>query len=364
MEEDFYALHDRRWHAAQIVGRQALLCGGTACFYLRCLCVAPAFLLQLIPSAARCRGTLAQSTALEFFHRYYAERSLVTNDHLLMSMACLYLAGKVDSDAPKSSRDIVRAALDLVSTREDFDRLIRDKEWVDAARRAVGKAERALLYQLGFRFEDTPAPGVVMEILKNPTITSFLDACSPSGEPERVQIHNLAVWFAMASRSAPLVLQFPQTAIAAACVWVAIKMFAKDTTPLRTVYRGRPWYEQYGIKSQDLESIAAQIASLVEKEHQYAQRLSEAVATGKPLDEVQNYAHKEDADAALTLHPQLAMPATVHGMDGGQSPRYHATHGETQHPNAKQIRLELAEEDRVSSDIADYIDEQFKEEGE
>ena len=69
-----------------------------------------------------------------------------------MSVACLYLAGKVE-DCPKSARDVMWACF---STRyrahPEALRRFADKAFTEAMRERLFVAERALLYALGFDF--------------------------------------------------------------------------------------------------------------------------------------------------------------------------------------------------------------------
>lgn len=205
---------------------------------------------------------LAVVTALEFLHKFYAEYSMVTNDRFLIATACLYLGGKV-ADAPKACRDVIIACVDrLCTSREEGRRLWQDREWMEAARERVFLAERAILYQIGFRFSTTTAPEAVIHAL--------LDQSSPVGLlftkhfadnlTARSQFSQTCMHLANQTAKIPLVLQYKAEAVAAACIWLGMKLFQVNTAPLATAHYGKPWYTKFDLTNKDLESITAQIS--------------------------------------------------------------------------------------------------------
>jgi cyclin T len=198
---------------------------------------------------------LATLTALEFLHRFYAEYSMATNDRFLMSMACLYLAGKV-ADSPKSSRDILLAGLSVLHTkRQVMD--AHDKRWLDSARKQLARAERALLYQTGFRFRNTSATGLVVPMLRDERLYGFLK--STLKDDEKVSnFSQLCIHFSNQSAKIPLILQYEPSVIAAACIWMVMKILKVPDAILRVP---EPWYIQYGARNGDLQDIANQLTN-------------------------------------------------------------------------------------------------------
>lgn len=210
-------------------------------------------------------------TGLEFFHRFYAEHSMVTNDRFLMAMACMYLGAKI-ADFPKSSRDIIYGCVDaMCTTHEESSRLRNDSEWMKQTRQAINDAERALLYHLGFRFSWKPAPFTVINILKDKTsggIGTFLDGYFENKpEEERGVLSTMCVHLANESAKIPLNLQYPPEAIAAVCIWLGMKLFKVTATPPALfdpkTGKAKQWYHMYGVENKDLEIIADQITGSV-----------------------------------------------------------------------------------------------------
>lgn len=190
-----------------------------------------------------CRDHVATITALEFLHRFYAEYSMVTNDRFLISLACLYLAGKV-ADSPKSSRDIILSGLSCVeSSKEAFLEKVRSREWVDAARQQLTKAERAILYQTGFRFSKMTVTEAVLHMLQDKPLLPFLRSTF-TDEEKLSNFSQLCIHFSNQSAKIPLVVQYKAETIAGACIWMTLKLFKVDDTSLRDP---RPWYCKYKI---------------------------------------------------------------------------------------------------------------------
>ena len=252
-------------------------------------------------------------TAIEFLHRFYAANSMVTNDRFvsdpasssapappspkqthcplthtalstpdtppqLMSMACLYLAGKV-ADSPKSSRDVVVASIECISDDPaEASRRYQDREWLAAAREQVNRAERALLYHLGFRFGHTTVPATFISMLQVEPLVGFLATAFPD-PATRTNFNHTCLHVCNQSCKVPLVLQYPPEAVAAACVWFVMKLYKLDTTPLRTVSPGRqPWYAPYGLGPAELEIIASQLRDAVLGDVEMAEELGKKAA--------------------------------------------------------------------------------------
>ena len=232
---------------------------------------------------------------------------MVANDPILISIACLHAAGKV-ADAPKSLKSILKAAFHFL-TRNERRRAGADRGkkgggggrgkdegeeagelndsddeetlvWIDgraeAAQMAAVRAERMLLYELGFRFERVPAAGVVVEILgADPAIVKCLkekESMDPSSGAT-MNVTNIAYQFALVSSKVPLTLQYAQSSIGAACVWLAMKMLGSDMSSLEATDTRQSWWSKYGLSSRDLEAIAAQISECMKKEKARADHL-------------------------------------------------------------------------------------------
>lgn len=198
-----------------------------------------------------CRDHTATLTALELLHRYYAQYSMVTNDRFLISMACLYLGGKI-ADSPKRSRDVIMMGVRAVEQiPEVAEAKIYDREWMDGARQQLVKAERALLYQTGFRFERMTVVEAVVHMLQDQPLKGFVDDLD---DEKRGWFSTLCVSYANHSAKTPLILQYAVDSIASTCVWMAMKFMKLDTRMLTVP---KPWYFMYHVSGKDLEGVYA-----------------------------------------------------------------------------------------------------------
>lgn len=250
------------------------------------------------------RDHLAIVTAIEFMHKFYAEHSMVTNDRFvssikaaagcglhpfcpalvsdslppsllqLVSLACLNLAGKV-ADTSKKLVWILGKGLSHVCDQATAKRCYEDKAWMEAAHEQITRAERALLYQIGFRFSKATAPEALVTMLQAQPLRGFL-ATAYVDAAARSHFAQACMHVANLSSRVPLVLQYSPEAVAAGCVWLVMKMLKVDTSPLRHVGPQRqPWYAVYGLTPADLESIASQLTSGMEKDIAAARELAE-----------------------------------------------------------------------------------------
>jgi hypothetical protein len=190
-------------------------------------------------------------TALGFLHRFYAELSILKNDRFLVSMACMYLGGKV-ADCPKSSRDVLMAGFSVLHLKEK-----PTKEWLEGARKKLVKAERVLLYLTGFKFPSKTANECMMNmLLKDERLNAFLKG-TLAGDQELANFNRMCNTLVNSSAKIPLVLSHQPKTIAAACVWMVIKLLKLPDASLKTP---RPWYAEYA-SAADLKTISEQLCS-------------------------------------------------------------------------------------------------------
>ena len=192
-------------------------------------------------------------TGVSLLHRFYAEQSVFKNDRFLVSMACIFLGGKV-ADSPKSSRDVLMAGFGVLYPRDK-----PTKEWLDSARKKLFKAERAVIYQTGLKFPWKTANEYMVDLLREKKLNSFL---TDTLQDDAKKFNNLANALVNSSAKIPLVLDYHPKTIAAACVWFAMKMLKLPDTSLN---QSRPWYTDYAT-AQELKDIAERLSrTLVEK---------------------------------------------------------------------------------------------------
>ena len=235
-------------------------------------------------------------TAVSFLHRFYAENSVFKNDRFAISMACLYLGGKV-ADSPKSSRDVLMAGFSVLYPKER-----PTKEWLDAARKKLVRAERVVLYQTGFKFASKTANQHMLDLLREKQLNSFLTSTLKGDAVKFFNLSNALVRalflgrmsnveccavlcrgteddpmtavarrprshsFPSLTRSRcqvnssakiPLVVEYHPKTIAAACVWFAMKLFK---LPDGALNQPRPWYAQFAT-AEDLKDISERLSS-------------------------------------------------------------------------------------------------------
>jgi hypothetical protein len=203
-------------------------------------------------------------TALSFLHRFYGEYSVFKNDRFLVSMACLYLGGKV-ADCPKSSRDVLVSGFSVLHPNKK-----PEKTWLEEARKKLVVAERMVLYQLGFKFSIKTANEHMMDILlKDERLSSFLKG-TLTGDQELAKFNRLSNTLVNSSAKIPLVVHYEPRTIAAVCVWFVIKMLKLPDTDLN---QPRPWYAAYAT-AKELKEVSEQLSDALVRESQEAGELS------------------------------------------------------------------------------------------
>lgn len=189
-------------------------------------------------------------TALVFFHKFYEAKSLVRNDPFLMSVACLYLGGKVE-DTPKSVRDVLVASCELRYGLEAARRITHDKALYESMREKVFIAERALLYALDFEFSVQHAAKPLFNMWRQEPLISFRQGLRDAQKDK--QLAQLAYSLSNDCYKTEACLRFSGVALAAACIWLAMKLLKQDTH----VYTedGQLWWVAAGVTEEDLEGV-------------------------------------------------------------------------------------------------------------
>lgn len=137
---------------------------------------------------------------------------------------------------------------------------------MDVARERINMAERAILYQLGFRFSwTTPQEHLIRMLGSDPSspLLPYFIRYFGNDHDRRSRFNQICLHLTNQSSKIPLVLQYPTDAIAAACIWLGMKLLKVDTRPLSALYRGQPWYYKYDLKNTDLDAITEQISKSI-----------------------------------------------------------------------------------------------------
>ncbi|GAB4822968.1 hypothetical protein N2152v2_010014 [Parachlorella kessleri] len=276
----------------------------------------------------------AVATATIYLQRYYLIKSLLKNDYFIVSIACLYLAGKVE-DTPKSVRDVLYACFEWrFRGQQDVLRRLYDKDFYDSARERVFTAERAIMYALGFDFNIESVYGPMLGIIKEGPVRRIRDSLA-AVEPVKVE-QMMRTFFILANDSlkTTLCLQYSAHQIAATVIWLVLTLYRLDADVLDE--HGRVWWVAYEATPEVLEDISGQILSLYEpvqlgaeagaakqaaQQQQYAtaQHVMQGVLDGQ----LTLYAtHTLSAEQHLKLHPPPQPPADVqqNGAAAGPPP--------------------------------------------
>lgn len=90
--------------------------------------------------------------AVSFCHLFYAVRSIQANDWWLVAIAAVLLAGKTEN-SPRSMMNILHVATTVkpLNAHTSFAAMLKNKQQYDWLCDLVLKAERSLLYTVGFR---------------------------------------------------------------------------------------------------------------------------------------------------------------------------------------------------------------------
>ncbi|KAL4854420.1 Inosine-5'-monophosphate dehydrogenase [Chlorella vulgaris] len=193
----------------------------------------------------------AVATAIMFLHRFYAQKSLVRNDPFLMSIACLYLGGKVE-DSPKSVRDVLAASCER-HYKDAARRISNDRDQYEAMKEKVFVAERALLYALDFNFNVQQPLKHWMRMLQSKPLKDHRSALSSRDERK-------AQAWAQLSLKTEACLHYSAGQIAAACIWLALKLLREDTHIYTT--QGRLWWVAEGVTEEQLQGVEALLLPL------------------------------------------------------------------------------------------------------
>ncbi|EFN52825.1 hypothetical protein CHLNCDRAFT_138256 [Chlorella variabilis] len=184
---------------------------------------------------------IAIATGVVFLHTFYATKSLVRNDPFLMSVACLYLGGKVE-DSPKSVRDVLMASCEL-RYRDGARRLQHERELYEGLREKVFQAERALLYALDFQFNVEQPFKPCLAMLSSEPLKSHREALLARDPKKAHLLAQFAINFVTDSGRQ----------IAVACIWLAMKLL-KEESHIYTD-RGQLWWVAEGVQEAHLEGV-------------------------------------------------------------------------------------------------------------
>lgn len=91
---------------------------------------------------------ISQSTALVFFHRFYQNQTFEVHDNWIVSLACIFLAAKVEEDV-KKLKDVILCGEALLQ-KQNNTKMREEGEEFKSISEKVLLSERILLHTLGF----------------------------------------------------------------------------------------------------------------------------------------------------------------------------------------------------------------------
>jgi len=266
-------------------------------------------------------------TAIVYLHQYYAVRSMERNDPLVMVAAALLLACKVE-EQPKTVMKVVEsvysnafrgrtAALHIIA-KQEVSKQIRDH---------VERAERALLYSLGFNLEVAHPPQLAIEFLQS-GFNTFLPEDTRVGPAEwKQQVHkrvgeayevikqlqNITWSLGMLSYQIPHHLAYDPYHIAGAAIYLAVQTLRLQP-PLRN---GWYWWEEepFNIPFDTLQEIVSSLLNL--------QFLADNSAVASPTTAASSPVEEEHFEQNLgAMNTPGTQPRSASSI---QSPQYSPT---------------------------------------
>jgi hypothetical protein len=221
---------------------------------------------------------LTMATALLFYHRFFALRSLKQYPLLDMSTACLFVAAKLE-ETPKKLKELVTIAHSIQFP--DQPPLSVDSPEFKRERDRILTLERELLQTLCFDFQIDHPYRYLLHYVKQ-----------LHGGKELAQ----SAWsFANDSFRTTLPLQYYARIIGAGCVYLATKKMFPDKTD------HEEWFKVFEVDVSTLEDIGRQLMDLYKgSKAEVDQQQQQQVPTMTPED------HEKKPTAVTTIDSMIA----------------------------------------------------------
>lgn len=179
-------------------------------------------------------------SAFTFCHHFYLVRTMQKNDTMLIAMAAVFLASKSENH-PRPLLDVLHASFKAQYAKDrevgaKMAAMLEDRQQLDWLKDIVLKAERALLYVLGFRFQVDQPSSKLLQFATKYKLDGFYKISTPGGP----KLSQLAANFLHDMWETTLSLRHPAAFLAAGALYAAIKI-TKTEVPL--LEGGRAWYE-------------------------------------------------------------------------------------------------------------------------
>jgi len=191
------------------------------------------------------------ATASVFFHRFYSRYSLKEFSRRLVACTCLFLAAKTE-ETRKKLDDVIDHFnyVIYVKTMRAKERPAKNSKEFQEFRRNVVKMEMQLMEALEFQFYVVHPYHLLVEFLKK---------LFPDPEDSKAHVNGpkglaqTAWFFVNDSLRSMLCLSHDPSKIALTAIYLALKHKKIDYDKLKK--RTTPWYLEYGIQKEQLESL-------------------------------------------------------------------------------------------------------------
>ena len=201
-------------------------------------------------------GTAA--VAVTLFIRFYSKMSMVKYHPFVMSLASLFVAGKVN-DEPRSLQSLMIEMLKQWYDRAnpELRERLGEPEKLKKLWNTTVDAEHILLITLGFDLNIDLVIPTVAQLAKK------LEVLEPMRSKE-IQQKYLSLCNDMMKNDSMLVLQYSSKTIALAICYLIFKRSKLVTRPPDTS-DGKHWYEEYGLVEKDCEDICTRLTNMYKK---------------------------------------------------------------------------------------------------
>lgn len=205
---------------------------------------------------------VAQSTAMVFFHRFYAKHKFEDHDRFEVAVASILLAAKTE-ESPKRLNDVIQQCYQL-KTRgtkgaSGSEKLDTESEEFSKLKERVLLMERIILHTIGFELSVEHPYKSLVEKIRSLVSQRELEYIEPSTDSKestseaynkmKSKLLQTSMNFANDSMQTTLCLQFQPQEIATAIVYLAGQFVKVKPTG------GKTWLEV--LKTEDLETLAS-----------------------------------------------------------------------------------------------------------
>ena len=203
---------------------------------------------------------VAMANAQVLFQRYYCSKSFVVYDFQHVSMACLYLASKIE-ECFRKLRDIINVFYYVTQKKSGLTTEPLDYvgEYYFHIKNEVIKMERRILKELGFCVHVKHPHKIIVVYLK------FLEM-----DQNRAFVQRAWNYMNDSLRTTVFLRYSPET-IAAACIFLAARVLS---IPLP---KSPGWWEVFGCSIEEIEAISLSILELYQTKLPFTEEMKREV---------------------------------------------------------------------------------------